>query len=134
MVRHWHRLPIEVLVPHPWGHPRSGWMGSEYLMELWVSLFIAGSLNQMVFKAPFQLKQFYDSMKETLQEAKESPQPFFLGLFLLALVTLLCTWSHCKLGTGVLRHLGEPRMEIWGWRAARWHFSRAVAERSARDN
>ena len=36
-------------------------MGSEHLMELWVSLFIAGGLDQMAFKGPFQLKPFYDS-------------------------------------------------------------------------
>jgi len=27
-----------------------------------VSLFIAGELNEMTFKGPFQLKQFYDSI------------------------------------------------------------------------
>jgi len=27
-------------------------------MELWVSLFIAGELDQMTFKGPFQLKPF----------------------------------------------------------------------------
>ena len=41
---------------------RSGWMGSEYLMELYVSLFIAGELDQVTFKVPFQLEGFYDSM------------------------------------------------------------------------
>ena len=35
--------------------------GSEHLMELQVSLFIAGELDQMEFKGPFQLKRFYDS-------------------------------------------------------------------------
>ena len=30
VVRHWHRLPREVVVPHPCRHPRSGWMGSEH--------------------------------------------------------------------------------------------------------
>ena len=29
-VKHWHRLPREVVVPHPWRHPRSGWRGSEH--------------------------------------------------------------------------------------------------------
>ena len=56
MVRHWHRLPIEVVVPYPCRRPRSGWMGSELLMELWVSLFIAGGLDQRAFKGLFQLK------------------------------------------------------------------------------
>ena len=31
-------------------------------MELWVSLFIAGELDQMAFNGPFQLKPFYDSL------------------------------------------------------------------------
>ena len=35
--------------------------GSEHLVELWVLLFIAGEWDQMAFKGPFQLKQFYDS-------------------------------------------------------------------------
>jgi len=43
VVEHWHRLPREVVVPHPYRHPGSGWMGSELLMELWVSPFIVGS-------------------------------------------------------------------------------------------
>jgi len=60
---HWHRLPREVVVPHPCRQPRSGWMGSEHLMELWVSLFSAGGLDNMALKSPFQLKLFYDSMK-----------------------------------------------------------------------
>ena len=37
----------------------AGW-GSEHLMELWVSLLIAGQLHQMAFKGPFQLS---DSIK-----------------------------------------------------------------------
>jgi len=40
VVRLWHRLPREVVVSHLWmGPPGSGWTSSEYLMELWVSLF-----------------------------------------------------------------------------------------------
>jgi len=27
VVRHWHRLPSKLWVPHPWRHPRPGWMG-----------------------------------------------------------------------------------------------------------
>jgi len=38
VVRHWHRLPREVVVPHPWRHSVSPWRGSEQLMELWLSL------------------------------------------------------------------------------------------------
>ena len=41
---------------------QAGW-GSEHLMELQVSLFTAGQLDQMALKGPFRLKQFYDSMK-----------------------------------------------------------------------
>ena len=48
MVRHWHRLPRVVAVPNPCRHPRSGWMGSEHLTELWVSLFTA-EWDQMAF-------------------------------------------------------------------------------------
>ena len=40
-----------------------GRLGSEHLMELWVSLFIAGEWDQMAFRSPFQLKLFYDSIK-----------------------------------------------------------------------
>ena len=31
VVRHWHRLPREVVDPHPRRHPRSEWRGSEHL-------------------------------------------------------------------------------------------------------
>ena len=34
-------------------------LGCEHLMELYVSLFIAGELDQMTLKGPFQLKWFY---------------------------------------------------------------------------
>ena len=44
----------------------AGW-GSEHLMELQVALFIAGQLDQMAFKGPFPLKQFYDSTYQLLQ-------------------------------------------------------------------
>ena len=40
-------------------------MGSEQLMELWVSLFVAGEWDQMASKGPFQLKPFCDSMTES---------------------------------------------------------------------
>ena len=36
--------------------------GSEHLMELQVSLFIAEELDQLAFKGPLQPKPFYDSM------------------------------------------------------------------------
>jgi len=42
-------------------------MGSEHLMELWVSLFSAGGLDQMAFKGPFQLKQFHSPNSKNLK-------------------------------------------------------------------
>ena len=56
VVRQWHRLPREVVVPHPCKQPRLGWRGCEYLLELWVSLLSAGELDQMDFNGSFQLK------------------------------------------------------------------------------
>jgi len=47
-------------MPHPWRHALAG-PGSEHLMELWVSLIMAGELDQMAFRGPFQLERFYDS-------------------------------------------------------------------------
>ena len=38
-------------------------MGSEHLMELWVSLCTAGGVDQMVFKGPFQLTRFTELTK-----------------------------------------------------------------------
>ena len=72
VVRHWHGLLREVAVPHPCRQPRSGWRGSEHLMELWVSLFVAGELDQMAFKGPFQVKRLYDS-KGDIDMATASP-------------------------------------------------------------
>lgn len=43
------------------GSSQAVW-GTEHLMELWVSLFIAGGLGYMAFQGPFQLKQLYDSI------------------------------------------------------------------------
>jgi len=45
----------EAVVPHPCRQPRSGWMGLWTLIELWVSLFMGGGLDQMAFTGPFQL-------------------------------------------------------------------------------
>ena len=53
MMKHWNRLHREVVVPHLWRQLWSGWMGSEHLMELWVSLCIAGELDQIAFRGPF---------------------------------------------------------------------------------
>ena len=38
---------------------QGGW-GPEHLMELWVSMCIAGELHEIVIKSPFQLKRFCD--------------------------------------------------------------------------
>lgn len=43
------------------GSSQAVW-GTEHLMELWVSLFIAGGLGYMAFQGPFQLKQLCDSI------------------------------------------------------------------------
>ena len=57
------------------GTLRSGWMGSEHLVELWVSLLIARRLDQMVFKSPFPLKRFNDSMiMSMVEKAPAAPQ------------------------------------------------------------
>ena len=61
-------------MPHHWGHVRSGWTGSEHLMELCVSLLVAGELDQMAFKDLLQLKQFRDSLKSlSFQEPATGP-------------------------------------------------------------
>jgi len=59
VVRHWHRLSREVVVPHPWGHSRSGWMG------LWAPDGAVGvpaycrGLDQVASKGPFQLNSIW---------------------------------------------------------------------------
>ena len=50
VVKQWHRLPT-VVDPPPWRRPRSGWRGSEHLIELQVTLFTAEELDQMTSKA-----------------------------------------------------------------------------------
>ena len=53
VVRHWSRLPREVVsVPGDFRLDRA----LSNLIYLWVSLFIAGGLDQMAFKDPFHLK------------------------------------------------------------------------------
>jgi len=44
--RHW---PEWWWVFQPWRHTRSGWRGSKFLMELWVSLVVAGEWAQLGF-------------------------------------------------------------------------------------
>ena len=58
VVKHWHRLPREVVGAPSLETPKVRGWGSEHLMELWVSLFTAGELDQMALKGPFQLKRF----------------------------------------------------------------------------
>jgi len=61
-VRQWHRLPREVVVPHPCRHQgQAGWavstdgaVGVPAQCRDW---------DQMAFKGLFQLQAFYDSMK-----------------------------------------------------------------------
>ena len=45
---------------------------SENPVELWVSLFIAGEWDQVTFKGPFQLKQFYGELKRPTKKPLES--------------------------------------------------------------
>lgn len=33
-------------------------------MELWVPMFMAGELDQMALKGPFQMKRFYETSQE----------------------------------------------------------------------
>ena len=58
----------EIIMSPVTGGTQGQGMGSEHLMELWVSLFIAEELDELTFKGPFQLKQFCDSMIQTMQE------------------------------------------------------------------
>ena len=63
VVRHWHRLPREVVDAPSLDTFKVRMEGHlSNLVELWMSLFIAGELDKMTFKGTFQLKQFYDSM------------------------------------------------------------------------
>ena len=63
MVKHWHSLPREV-VDAPFTQTFKIKLDGvlRTLTELWMSLFIAGGLDQMAFRGPFQLKRFCDSM------------------------------------------------------------------------
>jgi len=58
-MKYWNRLPQEVGDVAENTQGQAGW-GSEHLVELWASLFIARGLDKMTFKGPFQLKQFCD--------------------------------------------------------------------------
>jgi len=61
--KYWHRFARETVVPHPWRHPRSGWMGLS-APDAAVSIPVrCRELVQMAFQGVFQLKQFYDSVR-----------------------------------------------------------------------
>ena len=58
MVRHWSRLPREVVsVPGDFRLDRA----LSNLIYLWVSPFTAEGLDHLAFMGPLHLKQFYDS-------------------------------------------------------------------------
>lgn len=59
-VRQSHRLPKKAVAAPSLQIPEVRGWGSEHLMELWVSMCIAGELHEIVIKSPFQLKRFCD--------------------------------------------------------------------------
>jgi len=63
VVKPWQRLPREVVDAPSLETFQARLDGAlSNLTQLKMSLFIAGGLGQMAFKAPFQPKLFYDSM------------------------------------------------------------------------
>jgi len=52
----------EVVVPHPWGHPRSGDGAVSADGAVGVPVHCR-QCEQMAFRGPFWLKQFYHSMR-----------------------------------------------------------------------
>ena len=64
------------------------------LTELWVSLFIAGELDQMNSKSPFQLKRFCDSMRVCFKVAHA--KMFMLKVVLLMMLPVRGVFNdHC---------------------------------------
>ena len=67
VVRHWHRLPREVVDANPWKHSRSDWT------RLWITLSsgrspcsLQGGLTTWPLKVPAHPKPFYDSNTGTI--------------------------------------------------------------------
>ena len=69
---HWHRLPREVLVPHPCRHPRSG-DGAVSTDGAEGVCVHCGEWDQKAFGGPFQLQPFSGSMKRPLTSPTHSP-------------------------------------------------------------
>jgi len=64
VVKHWHRLPREVVDTLSLETFKIRLEGAlSNLIELSVSLFIAGECYHLDFQGPLLLEQFYDSMK-----------------------------------------------------------------------
>lgn len=63
VLKHWHRLHREVLdAPSLETFQVSLDRALSNPICLWISLFIAGVLDYIAFKCPFQLKPLYDSL------------------------------------------------------------------------
>jgi len=62
VVRHWHGLTREVVVPHPCRQPRSG--DGAVSTDGAVGVPVHYTADQTAFGTPFQLKLFNDSMRE----------------------------------------------------------------------
>jgi len=63
VVRYWSRLSRKVVDAPSLQTLKDRLDGAlSNLIYLWVPLFVAGGLDQMVFKGPFQLKLFCDSV------------------------------------------------------------------------
>jgi len=105
------------------GSLRSGCRGTEHLMQLWVSLFIAGELVLMITKGPSQLKQFCGSVKFMCKLKKFKQQG--LGLRCLCAGESVpvwdqwCQWQDCYWCPAALHRTGPL---IWFFLLIRLHF------------
>jgi len=69
MVKHWHRLPREVVNAPSLETFKVRLDGAlSNLLQLKVSLLTAGGLDKMTFKGPFQPKAFYDSFYDSISD------------------------------------------------------------------